>query len=65
MKGDLDRHHREVEAAAAAETLQRQYDQSVHDQGGEAEDEPARSPSEKSREPRLEHGVDQSPSKYA
>ena len=61
VKGDLDRHHREMEAAADADPLQRQYDEPVHDQGGEAEDEPACPLSEKGREPRLEHRVDQSP----
>lgn len=51
-----------MEPAADAEAFQRQYDEPVPDQGqGEAEDEPARPPSEKSREPRLEHGVGQSP----
>src|SRR5262245_4387881 len=60
VKADLDRHNREMEASPNAETLQRQYDEPVHDQRRETEDEPAPPRSEKSREPGLEQGVGQS-----
>src|SRR6185312_1896738 len=57
MKADRDPHHRGMEAAANAQTLQRQHDEPEHGQRGEAEDEPAQPPSETSCQPALDQGV--------